>query len=610
MSRSSPKIKVANNRKPYRERLSSRRGSDGVFECGKNLKASESVLLYRLVFLSRKAVMLTLLLCLCFLSQPFNHVFANETTDGSEFVEEVAAPEPEIEVTEEPPPEEPSVEESVSEEELAASGDEQATVGESLEPEVAGELEQVESPVADESVASSSPNTSDDSESLSSTNTDSGADMATSTETTTGNATSTPDAPPTQTASTTEDQGSDGSSNSDDSESETESSDEQSATSSDTTATDNQDATPESSSDSGSSSSDNEDSDEETLISASSTEETEEDESVNNGEFVSLVQSDSHFSFSREECTRIEDGSFYCQKNDHSQELEDDLFAAPDNDGDMEIYLVRDGQRYQITKNTVDDASPYYDELTGTIVWHRLINDRYQIISYDIESGEEEQLTATGVNNMEPSRHGDYTVWQRWVENNWEIILFDGNSEIQITDTSHHDLAPSVRGNLVIWNTQDNDGSQSLRAYDIENRTYTSIKDGEGVSVSNPRMIVMYEAVYENGDVVMKGFDLVSGEIVPLHSLPRELPEEIPDSEPTEETRALIQQKPEPRETQASTTSDSTASSSPPLPTPEPSDTLDLRPASTTEDVSEPEVPEEVVNIPDLVISSSTPESE
>ncbi len=149
---------------------------------------------------------------------------------------------------------------------------------------------------------------------------------------------------------------------------------------------------------------------------------------------VSVVHSDQAFAFNRSECTEVEDGSFYCQKASDEQQPNDGLFAAPDNSGDMEIYVVQDGVEQKLTDNLVEDASPYFDVRSNTMVWHRLLNDRYQIISYDIDSGEETQLTNTRVNNMEPSRSGDYTVWQRWVGNNWEIILFDGQIETQLTD--------------------------------------------------------------------------------------------------------------------------------------------------------------------------------
>lgn len=255
--------------------------------------------------------------------------------------------------------------------------------------------------------------------------------------------------------------------------------------------------------------------------------------------FVSNVQTDNQFSFNKNECTEVEDGSFYCQKISYDTLQENDLFAAPDATGDLEIFVIQDGVEMKITDNTVDDASPYYDSGSNTLVWHRLINDRYQIISYDIASGKEQQITDTSVNNMEPTRNGQYTVWQRWVQNNWEIILDDGSGEEQLTSSIEHDIAPHIRGDLIIWNVRASDGSQSLMTYDISSKIFNEIKDADGVSVANPRMLVMYEAQYQNGDTIMKGFDLLTGEIIPIDSIPRELPADIPNPETTGEVRAL-----------------------------------------------------------------------
>jgi hypothetical protein len=254
---------------------------------------------------------------------------------------------------------------------------------------------------------------------------------------------------------------------------------------------------------------------------------------------VSVVHSDQAIAFNRNECTEVSDGSFYCQKLSLEELPKDALFAAPDNTGDMEIYVVQDGIETQLTQNDMEDAAPYFDSRSNTVVWHRLINDRYQIISYDVESGTETQLTDTRVNNMEPTRSGQYTVWQRWVTDNWEIILFDGEVEVQLTNSEKHDIAPHINGDLIIWNVRANDGTQSLMTYAISTQNFNQISDTEGVSVVNPRMLVMYEAQYQNGDSVMKGFDLVTGEIVPLEHLPRELPSDLPQPDATGENRAL-----------------------------------------------------------------------
>ena len=224
--------------------------------------------------------------------------------------------------------------------------------------------------------------------------------------------------------------------------------------------------------------------------------------------------------------------------------LEDALFAAPDEDGDLEIFLVRDGVQSQVTTNQVDDAAPYFDENSNTIVWHRLHNDRFQIVSYEIDSGDETLLTSTRENNMEPTRQGDYTVWQRWVDGSWNIILHNGEDEIKLTNNGGHNVAPYVHGSLVVWNRHNTDGQKTIEMYDIDTQSYVSVPDAEGLSVSNPRMVFVFDSLTPEGDIITKGYDVLSRKFIDLDSLPKNLPDEIPNSDSTGETRALIQSKP------------------------------------------------------------------
>lgn len=273
-----------------------------------------------------------------------------------------------------------------------------------------------------------------------------------------------------------------------------------------------------------------------TTTSSTTTEETTE--------FMAVANDDSEYNFNADECTRLASGSYYCQEPMADDVLKDGLYSLPDSEGDLEIYLIKDGVEMQVTSNQSDDAAPYYDQNSETIVWHRMIEDRYQIISYTIDSGEEEQLTFSSSNNMEPTRQGKYTVWQNWGNNSWDIVLFDGQTELKITDTEAHDVAPYIHGTLVVWNRHSVSGEKTIEMYDIKNKTYVSINDPEGLSVANPRMVFVYDSLYPNGDIVTKGYDVIRKEFIQLDTLPKPLPEDIPESESTGETRALIQNKP------------------------------------------------------------------
>jgi len=573
MSRSSKQKYIANNLN-LSTKGSATQCSSKPIHAAEQVSVSDMVFLYKLVYKSRNAALLSVFLCLCFLIQPLERVQASEDISAESVVVPEVVLETEIE-TQSIAESDVTTDEFDSERENNQDGVE--TVDEVLQD--TEELIDVDSTVLTQDlepdVVESQATTSDEYASTTGEQVTTGVSDESTSSSNTVSATSSD-----QNAS--------------------------SSTATSSVVSDAQDSAPVA---------DTNNSDADLIIATSSVDQsTATEPELDEGSFISIVESDSHFAFSKDECTRIDDGSYYCTESTGVIELDDSLIAAPDVDGDLEIFLIRKGERYQITSNKVDDASPYYDEYSGTIVWHRLTQDRYQIISYDVDSGEETQITQTNVNNMEPARHGEYTVWQRWVEDNWEVILYDGVTEKQITDSARHDIAPHVRGPLVIWNSQSNDGTQALRTYDINDRTYTTIADGEGVSVTNPRMIVMYEALYENGDIVTKGFDLLSGEIVPLHSLPRELPDELPESESTGEVRALIQTKPETRESEV----DDSQGGPEPVATPPPTvadDTLDLSAIATTtqervvisdEELLKNEIPDIVVPLTGATTSTST----
>lgn len=302
-------------------------------------------------------------------------------------------------------------------------------------------------------------------------------------------------------------------------------------------------------------------------------------------EAVTITNSDTEFTFNRGECTTLASGSFYCLKAD-AELLEDALFSAPDIDGDLEIYLVREGVQSQVTSNLVDDAAPFFDQNSDTIVWHRLIDDRYQIISYDISSGVESQLTFGENNSMEPTRQGKYTVWQNWSNNNWNVVLFDGKEQKVITESSAHDIAPYVHGSLVVWNRYTSGQDKTIEMYDMISETYVTVDDPEGLSVTNPRMVFVYDSLHPNGDVVTKGYDMISRKFIQLDTLPKQLPDEIPQSESTGETRALIQSKPSVKSDETVQNNATSSGATPPTLTPATTTdplTLDLTVATSSE---------------------------
>jgi hypothetical protein len=315
------------------------------------------------------------------------------------------------------------------------------------------------------------------------------------------------------------------------------------------------------------------------------------------------VESDQMIQFEKTNCLAVEDGSFYCQQATTTEPVQErGLFALPDVDGDLEIFVKDNNELTQITFNTVDDASPYYDPASDTMVWHRMIDERYQIIVHDVASGEEVQLTDTSTNNMEPFRADNIIVWQHWANDAWQIMMYNGADITLLTETTEHNLAPVVRNNLVVWH-RVMFGEKTIEVYDLDTKAYLTIKDDNGGTISNPRMVLVYDAAMDNGDVVTRGYDLVTGEITSFAAEPAPLPEDIPEPDATGETRALLNAKSTTEEEMAEDLTLGSDSSAAPVDSSMATATstgltLDLRDAASTTRVDLPAA--EVV--PDLII--------
>jgi hypothetical protein len=260
------------------------------------------------------------------------------------------------------------------------------------------------------------------------------------------------------------------------------------------------------------------------------------------------VHNASAFSFDTTECAVVGDGAYYCSdKKAETEVFEDGVFSAPDTDGDMEIFIRVGGEEQQITHNKTDDSAPRYDAVSGRIVWHSMINDRYQVMSYDGETKDITRFTSATYNNMEPVAYGGVTLWQAWIDNNWEIILFDGQTQRQITNNTQNDVSPHMREGYIVWQTQFEDAWQ-VAVYDQETKKVEYIASEGGLKVENPRFVLVYDSSDENGDMKTVGYDFDSKSSFDLGVLPQELPDELPEPDQTGETRALIQNKQTSRE--------------------------------------------------------------
>ncbi len=260
-------------------------------------------------------------------------------------------------------------------------------------------------------------------------------------------------------------------------------------------------------------------------------------------EVQNLITENNFFQFSKQSCIAVGDGAYHCTNKDTEEINTQSVVSSKQGpSGNMEIYLQTNrGNERQVTDNAYDDTSPHYDPESMRLVWHRLIDGRYQIISYDIMGGSESQLTFSKANNMEPKVSDAGIVWQAWDGNDWEVMFFDGSYTEQITNNDSQDVAPVIQDGYVLWNVLGAQ-EQQARVYSLDTKETISIEGHEGGSIVNPRFVLVYDTQFENGDIVTQSFDPATGLSEPITATPAPEPLNIPEPDPTGEIRALLLQ--------------------------------------------------------------------
>ena len=256
-----------------------------------------------------------------------------------------------------------------------------------------------------------------------------------------------------------------------------------------------------------------------------------------------IVTEDNFYQFSKQSCIAVGDGAYHCSNKTADEiGLQSIASAKQGESGNMEIFLqTSSNKERQITANEFDDSAPNYDPESMRVVWHRLIDGRYQIILYDIMEGNESQLTFSKTNNMEPKVSDAGIVWQAWDGNDWEIMFFDGSYTEQLTNNDSQDVAPVIQDGYVLWNVLGSD-EQQARVYSIDTKETISIEGYEGGAIANPRFVLVYDTQFENGDVVTQSFDPTTGLSEPITAKAAPEPINIPEPDPTGEIRALLLQ--------------------------------------------------------------------
>jgi hypothetical protein len=121
-------------------------------------------------------------------------------------------------------------------------------------------------------------------------------------------------------------------------------------------------------------------------------------------------------------------------------------------------------------------------------------------------------------------------------------MYFDGTYTDQITDNLAQDVTPTISDGYILW-TVLGESEQEARVYSLDSGEALTINGYEGGMITNPRFVLVYDTMFENGDIVTQGFDPATGLSAPISAQPASLPVDIPETDATGEIRALVQGK-------------------------------------------------------------------
>ena len=224
-----------------------------------------------------------------------------------------------------------------------------------------------------------------------------------------------------------------------------------------------------------------------------------------------------------------------------------------------QITLTRGTVSSQLTHDEWDNTFPSTDLTGSSVVWQGNIKGRWQVFFADASGTSTPQviqLTHSNESNFNPRVDGSDVVWQGWVDGNWEIFLathLDATNFLsetalpaenvslgigkewkvtRITTNGVHDMFPSVAGELVTWQSfQDN--AWNIYAYSMKTQS-TSQLSHSGEKSEKPRFAITWDERTPEGAARMVGYDIASGKALDLTSEARQVNDEKPYSKQPE----------------------------------------------------------------------------
>ncbi len=201
------------------------------------------------------------------------------------------------------------------------------------------------------------------------------------------------------------------------------------------------------------------------------------------------------------------------------------------NNGYLRVYYLYEGSKNFISQE--GQNSKHANSNGEYIVWVTEVGDGPgQIYRYHIPTDTKIQITSSSTNLQPKVDKNGNVVWEKWVEDRWQIFLFDGKSIKQLT-SGDVSVNADIEGDNIVYARQDVTGTWRAVVYSMGRNETQDITTG--IAAKHPAL--------ENGKIILgrvggeggKEFPLTVDDLFLLDLAPLTVEDEIVPETVTEE---------------------------------------------------------------------------
>ncbi|MDZ4063111.1 MAG: hypothetical protein U1E22_00415, partial [Coriobacteriia bacterium] len=173
---------------------------------------------------------------------------------------------------------------------------------------------------------------------------------------------------------------------------------------------------------------------------------------------------------------------------------------------------------------TIDTRKPTAPAIAGDrVVWSDYVDDSYDVFLYDGASGVTSRLTSTPENEVQPATDGKTVVWAQHGARDADIIAYDiaSRSYVTVTNATGNQLNPDVNGDFVVWEERGRSYVPQVFARSLSGGIPFKIDGASQSAARRPRMggnWVVYEYLplnlSDDGDI--RAYNFVSKAITTI----------------------------------------------------------------------------------------------